>query len=234
MPVFLLKEDLIFPPPHLASESGLLAVGGDLSPERLLLAYGQGIFPWYSDGEPILWWCPDPRLVLHPEQIKISRSLKRTLNKTLFRVTMDRAFEQVIKACARLRLESGESTWIVEDMIQAYCRLHAEGYAHSVEAWHGDELSGGVYGVSLGGVFFGESMFTRRSNASKVALVYLARQLSAWSFNVIDCQVTTGHLQRFNAREVPRSAFLALLHESLKMPTRRGSWKLELDSWSVD
>jgi len=184
MPVFLLKEDLVFPPPHLASESGLLAVGGDLSPERLLLAYGQGIFPWYSDGEPILWWCPDPRLVLHPEQIRISRSLKRTLNKTLFRVTMDRAFEQVIKACARLRLESGES------------------------------------------------MFTRRSNASKVALVYLARQLSAWSFNVIDCQVTTGHLQRFNAREVPRSTFLELLYESLKMPTRRGSWKLELDDWS--
>jgi leucyl/phenylalanyl-tRNA--protein transferase len=233
MPVFQLTEDLVFPPPHLASESGLLAVGGDLSPDRLLRAYGQGIFPWYSEGEPILWWSPDPRMILVPEQIRISRSLKRTLNKTLFRVTMDRDFEQVIKACARLRLEKGESTWIVEDMIQAYCRLHAVGYAHSVEAWHGDELSGGVYGVSLGGAFFGESMFTRRSDASKVALVYLARQLSAWSFNVIDCQVTTGHLQRFNAREVPRFLFLELLHASLKMPTRRGAWQLALDDWSV-
>jgi leucyl/phenylalanyl-tRNA--protein transferase len=171
-------------------------------------------------------------LILYPEQIRVSRSLKRTLKKALFRVTMDRAFDQVIGACARLRLESGESTWIVEEMIQAYCRLHAEGYAHSVEAWCGGELAGGVYGVSLGGSFFGESMFTRKSNASKVALVFLARQLSAWSFKVIDCQVATGHLKRFNAREVPRSAFLELLHESLKMPTRRGSWTLEIDDWS--
>ena len=154
MPVFLLSEELIFPPVHLASEGGLLAVGGDLRPERLLLAYGQGIFPWYSEGEPILWWSPNPRLILPPEQIRISRSLKRTLNKALFRVTMDRAFEQVITACAESRVKGGEATWIVEDMIQAYCHLHTEGYAHSVEAWHGAELAGGVYGVSLGGAFF--------------------------------------------------------------------------------
>ena len=233
MPVFLLTDDLVFPPPHLASESGLLAVGGDLSPERLLLAYGQGIFPWYAEGEPILWWSPDPRLILLPEHIRVSRSLKRTLNKALFRVTMDTAFEDVIKACARLRLESGEPTWIVGDMIQAYCRLHTQGYAHSVEAWYGDELAGGVYGVSLGGAFFGESMFTRRSDASKVALVHLARQLSAWSFNVIDCQVATDHLKRFNAREVPRSAFLDLLRESLKMPTRQGRWDLDAGAGSA-
>ena len=233
MPVFLLSEELIFPPAHLASEGGLLAVGGDLSPERLLLAYGQGIFPWYSEGEPILWWSPDPRLILHPEQIRVSRSLKRTLKRALFRVTMDRAFEQVIQACARLRLESGESTWIVEDMIQAYCRLHAEGYAHSVEAWQGKDLAGGLYGVSLGGCFFGESMFTRVTDASKVAFVHLGRQLCDWSFTLIDCQVTTGHLKRFNALEVPRSAFLTLLHESLKTPTRRGIWDLEIDDWSA-
>ena len=153
MPVFLLSEELIFPPVHLASEGGLLAVGGDLSSERLQLAYGQGIFPWYAEGDPILWWSPDPRLILIPEEIRISRSLQRTLNKSMFRVTMDRAFDQVIQACADLRLQSGESTWIVEDMIQAYCRLHKDGFAHSVEAWQGEELAGGLYGVSLGGCF---------------------------------------------------------------------------------
>jgi leucyl/phenylalanyl-tRNA--protein transferase len=229
MPVFRLPEEPLFPPAHLASEGGLLAVGGDLSLERLLLAYRQGIFPWYSEGEPILWWSPDPRLILHPQAIRISRSLKRTLNKAMFRVTMDRAFEQVIQACARLRMESGESTWIVEDMVQAYCRLHKDGFAHSVEAWQGKELAGGLYGVSLGGCFFGESMFTRVSNASKVAFVHLARQLSDWSFTLIDCQVTTGHLMRFGAREVPRPAFLDMLNQSLRLPTRRGAWTLDTE-----
>ncbi|MEN8247172.1 MAG: leucyl/phenylalanyl-tRNA--protein transferase [Thermodesulfobacteriota bacterium] len=228
MPVFLLSEELVFPPTHLAAEGGLLAVGGDLSAERLLLAYGQGIFPWYSDDEPILWWSPDPRLVLHPEEIRVSRSLKRTLNKALFRVTMDKAFDQVIQACAQSRIESGEATWIVEDMIQAYCRLHEDGFAHSVEAWQGGELVGGLYGVSLGGCFFGESMFTRVSNASKVAFVHLARQLSDWSFTLIDCQVTTGHLMRFGAREVPRPAFLELLKDALTIPNRQGKWAFSI------
>ena len=227
MPVFRLSEEFIFPPVYLASEGGLLAVGGDLSPERLRLAYGQGIFPWYADEEPILWWSPDPRLILNPKEIRISRSLQRTLNKSLFRVTMDRAFDQVIQACAHLRLQSGESTWIVEDMIQAYCRLHKDGFAHSVEAWQGQELAGGLYGVSLGGCFFGESMFTRVSNASKIAFVHLVHQLSAWSFTLIDCQVTTGHLMRFGAREVPRTAFIKLLNKALELPTRRGRWELK-------
>ena len=227
MPVFLLSDELIFPPVHLAAEGGLLAVGGDLSPKRLLLAYEQGIFPWYSDGEPILWWSPDPRLVLHPDAIKISRSLKRTLNKSVFRVTMDKAFDRVIRACAHSRLKSGEATWIGADMTRAYDRLHQQGFAHSVEAWQGDELAGGLYGVSLGGCFFGESMFTSVSNASKVALVHLARQLSDWSFTLIDCQVTTGHLMRFGAREVARTLFMDQLNLALKMPTRKGRWVLE-------
>jgi len=225
MPVFLLSEELVFPPVHLAAEGGLLAVGGDLSAQRLLLAYGQEIFPWYSDDEPILWWSPDPRLVLHPKEIRVSRSLQRTLNKALFHVTMDKAFDQVIQACAQSRIENGESTWIVEDMIQAYSRLHEDGFAHSVETWQGGELAGGLYGVSLGGCFFGESMFTRVSNASKVAFVHLVRQLSDWSFTLIDCQVTTGHLMRFGAREVARPAFLDLLDRSLRLSTRRGKWE---------
>ena len=225
MPVFLLSEELIFPPVHLASEGGLLAVGGDLSLERLLLAYGRGIFPWYVEGEPILWWSPDPRLILYPEEIYVSRSLKRTLNKGMFEVTMDRAFDRVIRACARSRLQKGEATWIGADMIQAYGRLHENGFAHSVEAWQGKELAGGLYGVSLGGCFFGESMFTSASNASKVAFVHLARQLSDWSFTLIDCQVTTGHLMRFGAQEVSRPIFLDLLKTALELPTRQGTWE---------
>ena len=225
MPVFLLSEELIFPPVHLASEGGLLAVGGDLSLERLLLAYGRGIFPWYAEGEPILWWSPDPRLILYPEEINVSRSLKRTLNKGMFRVTMDRAFDRVIHACARSRLQKGEATWLGRDMIQAYGRLHENGFAHSVEAWQGKELAGGLYGVSLGGCFFGESMFTSASNASKVAFVHLARHLSDWSFTLIDCQVTTGHLMRFGAQEVSRPVFLDLLKTALELPTRQGTWE---------
>ena len=225
MPVFLLSEELIFPPVHLAAEGGLLAVGGDLSLERLLLAYGRGIFPWYVEGEPILWWSPDPRLILYPEEIYVSRSLKRTLNTGMFEVTMDRAFDRVIRACARSRLQKGEATWIGADMIQAYGRLHENGFAHSVEAWQGKELAGGLYGVSLGGCFFGESMFTSASNASKVAFVHLARQLSDWSFTLIDCQVTTGHLMRFGAQEVSRPVFLDLLKTALELPTRQGTWE---------
>jgi len=227
MPVFLLSDELEFPPTHLASEGGLLAVGGDLSPDRLLLAYGRGIFPWYAEDEPILWWSPDPRLVLFPDHIIISKSLQRTVRKAVFQVTMDRAFEQVIRSCARIRLQSGESTWIVEEMIRAYCRLHEEGFAHSVEAWYEGELAGGLYGVSLGGCFFGESMFTRVSNASKVAFVYLVRQLSGWLFTLVDCQVTTAHLTRFGAVEIPRSGFIDLLNQSLNAPTRRGRWEFE-------
>jgi len=207
----------------------LLAVGGDLSPDRLLLAYRQGIFPWYGEDEPILWWSPDPRLILHPSDLKVSKSLRRTIRKKMFRVTMDNAFKEVINACAVVRVDDGKPTWIVDDMIAAYCRLHEKGYAHSVEAWAGDQLAGGLYGISLGGCFFGESMFTRVSNASKVAFVHLIKQLAGWSFELIDCQVTTDHLIRLGASEAPRDQFLERLKTSLRLPTRRGKWQLDPD-----
>ncbi|UCD77450.1 MAG: leucyl/phenylalanyl-tRNA--protein transferase [Desulfobacterales bacterium] len=224
MPVYQLSEDLIFPPPYLASKSGLLAIGGDLSRKRLLLAYSMGIFPWYSAGEPILWWSPDPRLVLYPDEFKMSRSLKKTIKKRAFRVTMDRAFDDVITQCAQVRLENDEGTWIVHDMVQAYCRLHESGFAHSVEAWQDGGLAGGLYGVSLGKCFFGESMFTRVTNASKVALAALVAYLQARDFAFIDCQIATEHLISFGAREISRTRYLAELGRALKYPTLQGKW----------
>ena len=225
MPVFLLSDTIDFPPPHLASKDGLLAVGGDLSKKRLILAYRMGIFPWFSDGDPILWWSPDPRLVLHPHEIKISKTLKKIIKKNIFSVTMDWAFDEVISQCAQVRLQKKQGTWIVKDMIDAYCKLHRCGFAHSVEVWQQGELAGGLYGVSLGKCFFGESMFTRVSNASNVALVKLAKYLSELSFDLIDCQVATAHLIRFGAREIPRKLFLNQLRVSLNAPTRRGKWE---------
>lgn len=233
MPVFALSEALRFPPPHLATPEGLLAVGGDLSRERLLLAYRMGIFPWYSDGEPILWWSPDPRLVLYPREFHISRSLARMFRRGDFAVTMDEAFEAVIRECAGVRCGTGEGTWIVPDMIEAYCGLHRAGFAHSVEAWQGQRLSGGLYGVSLGRCFFGESMFTRVANASKVALAALVAYLTAENFDLIDCQVTTGHLQRMGAREISREDYLNELQLSLQSPGRVGKWKLPEDALSL-
>ena len=224
MPVYQLSEDLVFPSPYLASKEGLLAIGGDLSPNRLLLAYGNGIFPWYSENEPVLWWSPDPRLVLYPAELKVSRSLKKVLKQDVFQVTMDRAFEDVIAECARVRLEKHEGTWIVDDMVRAYCRLHESGFAHSVETWKDNRLAGGLYGVSLGKCFFGESMFTRIPNASKVALVALAEHLKQLDFAFIDCQITTAHLTRFGAREISRAHYLDELAEALKAATRRGKW----------
>jgi len=202
----------------------LLAVGGDLSQERLLLAYRLGIFPWFSEDMPILWWSPDPRLILYPSDLKISGRLKRTLRQNIFHTTLDRAFGQVISACADVRLAAGEPTWIVGDMLAAYGRLHESGFAHSVEVWYGKELAGGLYGVSLGGCFFGESMFTRVSNASKVALVKLVDHLVRHEFDLIDCQINTPHLLRMGAREIPRPRFLAQLRESLRKPTMKGKW----------
>ena len=224
MPVYQLSEDLIFPPPYLASKSGLLAIGGDLSRKRLLLAYSMGIFPWYSAGEPILWWSPDPRLVLYPDEFKISGSLKKTIRKRVFRITMDRAFDDVITECARVRLENDEGTWIVRDMVQAYCRLHESGFAHSVEAWQAGGLAGGLYGVSLGKCFFGESMFTRVTNASKVALAALVAYLQARDFVFIDCQIATEHLISFGAREISRTRYLTELARALKYRTLQGKW----------
>jgi leucyl/phenylalanyl-tRNA--protein transferase len=224
MPVYLLSSDIAFPSANLTSEDGLLAVGGDLDQKRLLLAYSMGIFPWYAEAEPILWWSPDPRLVLYPEELRISKSLEKAIKKDLFRITMDQAFEQVITACAKTRREKNEGTWIVHDMIKAYCKLHESGFAHSVEAWQNDTLAGGLYGVSLGKCFFGESMFTSITNASKVAFVALVNYLKALSFDLIDCQVKTEHLISFGAREIPRARFLKQLKKSLGSPTLKGRW----------
>ena len=225
MPVFYLTDEHIFPPPQLAEKEGLLAVGGDLSQDRLLLAYSMGIFPWYSDEEPLLWWSPDPRLVLYPKEIKISKTLKKIIKKDEFGITMDQAFAGVIRECAQIRSENSAGTWINEDMMQAYCGLHQSGYAHSVEAWYKGELAGGLYGVSLGKSFFGESMFTRISNASNVALIKLAEYLAALSFDMIDCQVRTEHMIRFGAREISRDHFLQQLKESLGKETIKGKWQ---------
>ena len=224
MPVFLLSQKIAFPPPHLARKDGLLAVGGDLSQKRLLLAYRMGIFPWFSDGEPIMWWCPDPRLVLYPDELRIPKSLRKVLKKNLFQMTIDAAFKEVITECARVRLEAGEGTWIVEEMKAAYCQLHEAGFAHSVEAWHHRELAGGLYGVSMGKCFFGESMFTRVNDASKVALVFLSEYLKSLSFVMIDCQMTTEHMIRFGARKIPRDLFLDQLKQSLNVPDLKSKW----------
>ena len=224
MPVYRLTDEIIFPPPQLADKIGLLAVGGDLCEERLLLAYSLGIFPWYSEDEPILWWSPDPRLVLYPDEIKVSKSLEKVIKKGLFDVTFDAAFGQVIKLCALAGRRENEGTWIVRDMIDAYRALHESGYAHSVEAWKDGILAGGLYGVSLGGCFFGESMFTLESNASKVAFAGLVKYLKENSFDLIDCQVTTAHLKQFGAREIPRSLFLKQLKKSLALPTLKRKW----------
>jgi leucyl/phenylalanyl-tRNA--protein transferase len=226
MPVYLLTDDLIFPPVHLATPEGLLAIGGDLSPERLLLAYQRGIFPWYSEDEPILWWSPDPRLIIYPEELKISRSLKRTIRRGLFRATMDTRFTQVIQACGRTRVRNGQGTWITPEMEKAYIRLHGLGYAHSVEIWYENKLVGGLYGVSLGRCFFGESMFSEVSDASKVALVALRHHLQQHQFDFIDCQMPTDHLIRLGARKIARNDFLAELQSSLLWPTLQGTWHL--------
>jgi leucyl/phenylalanyl-tRNA--protein transferase len=227
VPVFLLTDAMEFPPPHLAARDGLLAVGGDLSVKRLIFAYRMGIFPWFSEGDPILWWSPDPRLVLYPNEIKISKTLKKIIKKKTFNVTMDLAFNEVINQCAQARLQNNQGTWIVKDMIDAYCKLHRSGFAHSVEVWQQGELAGGLYGVSLGKCFFGESMFTRVSNASNVGLVKLSNYLNELSFELIDCQVTTEHLIRFGAREIPRPLFLDQLKVSLGAPTHRGKWEFK-------
>ncbi len=230
MPVYRLSSELVFPSAHLAMEEGLLAVGGDLSVSRLLLAYANGIFPWYSTGEPILWWSPDPRLVLYPDDLHISRRLNRTLRQNRFKVTCDKAFEEVIRNCASVPRNDQGGTWITGEMIDAYIALHRAGFAHSVETWQNDRLVGGIYGVSLGRCFFGESMFHQVSDASRVALVMLVRHVSRWRFDLIDCQVTTDHMLRMGAREISRDRFLDQLDRSLKHPTRRGKWALEKDN----
>lgn len=222
-----------FPDPSQADANGLVAYGGDLSPQRLLAAYAQGIFPWpYDDTWPLLWYSPDPRMVLVPIELHISRSLRRTLNQRQFEVRLDTAFAQVVRACATTRRPGQLGTWITTDMIEAYGILHELGFAHSAEAWVEGELVGGLYGVSLGTAFFGESMFAQRADASKVAFVRLVQQLQAWNFHLVDCQIHTPHLARFGATEWPRKRFLQALETALQLPTRRGPWHLDItDAW---
>ena len=226
MPVFRLDERLVFPPPELAEE-GLLAVGGDLSPRRLILAYSQGIFPWFDEGQPILWHSPDPRFVLLPSELHVPRSLEKSIRRAPYRLTLDIAFRRVMESCAKARRPTERGTWITAEMIDAYDELHRLGLAHSAEAWSGDELAGGLYGVSLGGVFFGESMFSFRPDASKIAFVSLARQLERWGVSLIDSQVYTDHLSRFGAEEWPRERFLRRLALELASPTVRGPWRYD-------
>jgi len=210
----------------LAEPNGLLAAGADLSLPRLLEAYRSGIFPWFANDQPILWWSPDPRMVLFPAEMKVSRSLARTMRNTRFELRADTAFDEVIEGCRQPR--RGESdTWISAEMAAAYAALHRAGFAHSVEAWLDGDLVGGLYGVALGRAFFGESMFTRVSNASKIALVALARQLEQWGFGVIDCQMNTAHLASFGAREIPRAEFTRRLRELVHYAPVPVPWRLE-------
>jgi leucyl/phenylalanyl-tRNA--protein transferase len=214
-----------FPPARdaLKEPNGLLAAGGDLKPERLLAAYRRGIFPWYEEGQPILWWSPDPRAVLRPDGVKVSRSLRRSLIKGGFELKIDSAFAAVVAACAEPRRYT-DATWITRDMAVAYTRLHEAGWAHSFETWREGELVGGLYGVAIGRVFFGESMFSRVTDASKVALVRLAEHLRARSFELIDCQVASAHVASLGAKSISRDAFLACLEEYCEPPGTPGSW----------
>ncbi len=221
------ETDLTFPPVEKALDdpNGLLAAGGDLSPERLITAYRQGIFPWFEEGQPPLWWSPTPRMVLFPEELHIPRSLAKTLRREDYKVTCDKAFEGVIKACAAPRNDDS-GTWITEEMIEAYCHLHEIGIAHSVEAWQGDELVGGFYGIQLDRAFFGESMFAKRPDASKVAFVKGVQLLQAQGCHIIDCQVTTDHLSRFGAREISRGQFSDLLIDCIQELSPSQTWHL--------
>ncbi len=226
MPVFQLDERLVFPPPALADPDGLLAVGGDLSPERLVLAYASGIFPWPSEGLPLLWHSPDPRYVLRAEELHVPRSLRKRMRRGEYRITLDTAFREVMETCGQQPRPNQDGSWITDEMVEGYVRLHQLGVAHSVEAWWQEQLVGGLYGVSLGAAFFGESMFAHRADASKVAFVTLVQQLRRWGIQLVDAQVYTAHLERFGARHWPREDYLSELAEALTQPTRRGAWAL--------
>ena len=220
-----LDRDDLFPPVAraLKAPNGLLCAGADLSPQRLVAAYSRGIFPWFSEGDPILWWSPDPRMVLFPEELRVSRSLRKTLARDAYETRFDHDFRAVIEACAAPRTPEG-GTWIVPGMVEAYVRLHALGFAHSVESWQDGRLVGGLYGIALGRVFFGESMFARAPDASKVALVRLVEWLAARGFRLIDCQQATDHLASLGAREIPRKTFAQILEDSIQYPPSGSRW----------
>jgi leucyl/phenylalanyl-tRNA---protein transferase len=228
MPVFRLDKRLVFPPVELA-EDGLLAVGGDLTPQRLLLGYSQGIFPWYGPKLPILWHSPDPRMVMTTRDLVVNRSLRKHIKKRPYELRIDTAFTEVLARCAGVPRPGQDGTWLVPDMVEAYSTLHKLGFAHSFEAWDGERLVGGLYGVSLGACFFGESMFALAPDASKIAFAAAVAQLDAWEIRLIDCQVHTDHLARLGAVEVTRAEFLARLKVALDAPTRRGRWAFEID-----
>jgi leucyl/phenylalanyl-tRNA--protein transferase len=225
MPIYRLPSaTTAFPDPFDAEPDGLLAVGGDLSPQRLISAYRIGVFPWYQEDSPLLWWSPEPRCILLPEEFHLPRSLARTLKRSVFTFSFDQAFSDVIKSCASPRNGSG-ATWLLPEMVEAYINLHRLGLAHSVEAWQNEELVGGLYGVSLGSAFFGESMFFRRPNASKAAFAHLVLSLRTGGFTLIDCQQVTHNLLRFGAKPVSRIEFMARLNRALGEPPRQGGWK---------
>jgi len=217
-----------FPSPDSASVEGLVAVGGEITTKRVLSAYRQGIFPWYSDDQPVLWWSPEPRSVLYPEQIRISRSLKKTLRHSSFRITADTAFNEVIKACAGTRVRSpAGGTWITNEMMDTYNRLHQLGYGHSIEVWDEEDLVGGLYGLSLGSAFFGESMFSHRTDASKLALVSLARCAKSLGLDFIDCQLPTDHLTSMGAINISRHEYLEILEKALENPDLTKNWQID-------
>lgn len=224
MPIFALNNEIVFPPVQLAEESGVLAVGGDLSPERLIEAYRCGIFPWYTDGDPIIWWSPNPRFVLFPAELYVSKTMRQVLRRSVFTITCDGDFRGVIQGCREPRKKE-RGTWITDEMLEGYVRLHEMGIAHSIEAWQGNELAGGLYGLSLGRCFFGESMFTRTDNASKAAFITLVRKLASLDFIIVDCQVYTAHLESLGARHIDREEYLEILSEGLRHETLQGSWK---------
>ncbi|MEM6725879.1 MAG: leucyl/phenylalanyl-tRNA--protein transferase [Bacteroidota bacterium] len=224
MPVYRLSTDLLFPPAFMARSDGMLAVGGDLSLSRLILAYREGIFPWYNDGEPIIWWSPDPRCVLYPEELKVSKSTRRLIRQERFTVTFDQDFQAVIRGCQLIERPGQLGTWLTEDMIEAYTLLHEKGFAHSVEVWQDEELVGGLYGVSLGKIFFGESMFANVSNASKVGFCRMVEVLHQKGFELIDCQQDTQHLRSLGAVTIPRVLFLRILERNKDQESHIGSW----------
>ncbi|NNC62380.1 MAG: leucyl/phenylalanyl-tRNA--protein transferase [Eudoraea sp.] len=210
-PITFLDDRLIFPPVEMANPEGLLAVGGDLTPERLILAYRNGIFPWFNEDSLILWWCPDPRMVLFPSKVRISKSMRNTLNRGHFRITKDKAFEKVIHECAKAPRPGQQGTWITQKMIDAYIHLYKKGIAHSYEVWQGDKLVGGLYGLDLGHIFCGESMFSKENNASKCALIHMCRELEKENYSLIDCQLHTPHLESLGAELIPRADYLSIL-----------------------
>ncbi len=228
MPIYALSNILLFPPCELAEEDGLLAVGGDLSPERLLLAYQNGIFPWYSHPDPILWWAPDPRFIMLPEGIKISKSMKQVLRRHTFTITFDQDFPAVIKACQRRKRPQQVGTWITEEMRIAYEQLHEQGWAHSVEVWNKEgKLVGGLYGIAIGNYYSGESMFALESNASKAGYITLVKHLQAWNYQLIDCQIHTPHLESLGAYEIPRHEFMYMLQKALYQKRKPSKWQLD-------